>query len=440
MKINCPWCGQKYDIEESMIGVDAQCQACGKDFFIDDADVYDREEVIQKESPREEPSENVAQSKEIVSSASSSGQSSYVEETKTTFKPLTCEMCGSTNILRQDGVFVCQACGTKYSVEEAKKMMVSGTVNVAGTVKVDISEKLSNLYKIARRAKEENNDENAAKYYDLILQEDPNSWEASFYSVYYKAMGCKIAEIWSAASSVANCLKSVFPLINEYVKSPEEREHAIVEVFNSSFTIANMLSNAATNHFYDIDSQVRDQFQKDYDNNMANTIMIWVNLGDQLERFASWDKDKAQDILKYATEAWKMAITITNQTFDEMDQAMMEDNFFSVAKYTEKIKKIAPDYQAPAVKSSGCYIATAVYGSYDCPQVWTLRRYRDYILASTWFGRCFIRIYYAISPTLVGWFGNNRLFINSWKRVLNRKIKLLNDQGVSNLPYHDKKW
>ena len=32
-------------------------------------------------------------------------------------------------------------------------------------------------------------------------------------------------------------------------------------------------------------------------------------------------------------------------------------------------------------KTGGCYVATAVYGSYDCPQVWTLRRYRDDILA-----------------------------------------------------------
>ena len=27
---------------------------------------------------------------------------------------------------------------------------------------------------------------------------------------------------------------------------------------------------------------------------------------------------------------------------------------------------------------NGCYIATCVYGSYDCPQVLTLRRFRDY--------------------------------------------------------------
>lgn len=34
---------------------------------------------------------------------------------------IKCEMCGSTDIIKQDGVFVCQSCGIKYSPEEAKK-------------------------------------------------------------------------------------------------------------------------------------------------------------------------------------------------------------------------------------------------------------------------------------------------------------------------------
>ena len=93
-------------------------------------------------------------------------------------KQLTCEMCGSTDLMKQDGVFVCQSCGTKYSVEEAKKMMVEGTVDVTGsTVKVDTSGELANLYQIARRAKDDNNGENAAKYYDMVLMKDPTSWK-----------------------------------------------------------------------------------------------------------------------------------------------------------------------------------------------------------------------------------------------------------------------
>ena len=55
-------------------------------------------------------------------------------------KQLTCEMCGSTDLLKQEGVFVCQTCGTKYSVEEAKKMMIEGTVQVEGTVKTKESD------------------------------------------------------------------------------------------------------------------------------------------------------------------------------------------------------------------------------------------------------------------------------------------------------------
>ena len=50
---------------------------------------------------------------------------------------LTCELCGSTDFLKQDGVFVCQSCGTKYSVEEAKKLMSVGTATVANTVAVN---------------------------------------------------------------------------------------------------------------------------------------------------------------------------------------------------------------------------------------------------------------------------------------------------------------
>ncbi len=90
--------------------------------------------------------------------------------------------------------------------------------------------------------------------------------------------------------------------------------------------------------------------------------------------------------------------------------------------------------------SGGCYVATAVYGSYDCPSVWTLRRYRDEVLAKTWFGRAFIHTYYAISPTLVKWFGNTNWFKKMWKGKLDRMVADLNAKGVPNTPYQDQDW
>ena len=90
--------------------------------------------------------------------------------------------------------------------------------------------------------------------------------------------------------------------------------------------------------------------------------------------------------------------------------------------------------------AKGCYIATCVYGSYDCPQVWTLRRYRDKTLASNWYGRAIIRTYYAISPTIVKWFGNTQWFKKIWKNKLDKIVSFLRSNGVDDTPYQDKDW
>ena len=88
-------------------------------------------------------------------------------------------------------------------------------------------------------------------------------------------------------------------------------------------------------------------------------------------------------------------------------------------------------------KKKGCYIATSVYGSYDCPQVWTLHRYRDFSLRSTAIGRLFVKFYYAVSPTLVKLFGKQKWFSYVWKRALDKKVEKLNARGYQNTPYND---
>ena len=90
--------------------------------------------------------------------------------------------------------------------------------------------------------------------------------------------------------------------------------------------------------------------------------------------------------------------------------------------------------------AQGCYIATSVYGSYDCPEVWTLRRYRDNKLSESGLGRTFIRMYYATSPTVVKLFGNTEWFKRMWKRKLDRLVNHLQREGVESTPYEDPQW
>ena len=88
----------------------------------------------------------------------------------------------------------------------------------------------------------------------------------------------------------------------------------------------------------------------------------------------------------------------------------------------------------------GCYVATCVYGSYDCPEVWTLRRFRDNCLASHWYGRAFIKLYYAVSPTIVKIFGETKTFKKFWRKKLNRLVNNLKSKGYESTPYKDKEW
>lgn len=350
-------------------------------------------------------------------------------------KQLICEMCGSTDLMKQDGVFVCQSCGAKYSVEEVKKMMVEGTVDVSGSIiKVDTSRELANLYQIARRAKDDNNGENAAKYYDMVLIKDPTSWEASFYVVYFKAMECKIAQIQSAANSVSNCIDTVLKLIKDNVSGHAEQVKAYTEVSTRVMIVASMLFNAAKNHYDGMDFQSRNRFIQEFMNNAFASFRCVYCLGNNLDLLFGSDSEAN----KLAVAAWKQGIewhkTLIGSLMDK------EGNKNEINSYVAKIKKYETTYQAPEINTSGCYVATAVYGSYDCPQVWALRRYRDYILAETWYGRAFIHTYYAISPTLVKWFGHTEWFKKMWKGKLDRMVANLKADGVEDTPYEDRNW
>lgn len=84
----------------------------------------------------------------------------------------------------------------------------------------------------------------------------------------------------------------------------------------------------------------------------------------------------------------------------------------------------------------GCYIATCVYGSYDSPEVCTLRRFRDYKLKRTVKGRAFIFFYYLISPKLVLLIGHRNWFRKLAKKHLDSFVASLQKQGYSSDKYN----
>lgn len=104
---------------------------------------------------------------------------------------IKCELCGSNNLVKKDGVYVCQYCGTQCTIEEARNLLrtAEGGIDVSGsTVKVDNTGFVKKYLENARRAKAKEDWAEVEKYYNMVEQNDPSNIEAIFYSAYGKVM------------------------------------------------------------------------------------------------------------------------------------------------------------------------------------------------------------------------------------------------------------
>ena len=304
-------------------------------------------------------------------------------------KQLTCEICGSTDVIKQDGVFICQTCGCKYSVEDVKRMMIEGTVDVSGsTVKVDNSAFVEKYLTNARRAYAKEDWEEVEKYYNMVEQNAPNNMEAVFFSAYGKAMLSLTDSDYHKRGQKFKVLDNSISVINDYFELTNEDKETVLR-------------------------KIADAILKMYSVNYVFISGNGSSVGGN-----TWQKD----MLNATKRAF---LTELKQIADKHDDSYIQELISDISSHES---------------NDGCYVATCVYGSYDCPQVWTLRRYRDYTLAKTWYGRAFIRTYYAISPTLVKWFGHTDWFKNTWKPYLDRMVKKLNSIGFEDTPYNDKHW
>ena len=425
-------------------------------------------------------------------------------------KKITCEMCGSTDLIKKDGIFECQSCGTKYSVEEAKKMMVEGKVDVSGsTVKVDDSNKIENYLTMAQNAFDSSNQQEAENYCNRIIEIDANNYRA--WLIKGKAAGWQSTIANIRFGEAINCFEKAIS------NAPEENKNDVKkESIDEIRKLLNALNQLACGHYIDYPSEGNA-------NSIINSLALVKDSIDEFKKSTAEDVDFSEDDLKLGLDINSAVVTAYSQTIyreyvgdeghpdkfdfeqfrdraiaanslldmcllfatsDKQSQITIYKNKLQIleelvkassftkeylssggsywrVEYTlndvtkqkivdmimevhNKIKELDPTYVIPDRKTiktkQGCYVATCVYGSYDCPQVWTLRRFRDYKLAETWYGRIFIKTYYAVSPTIVKLFGETKWFKKLWRGKIDKLVNKLQSEGIKDTPYNDKEW
>ena len=79
----------------------------------------------------------------------------------------------------------------------------------------------------------------------------------------------------------------------------------------------------------------------------------------------------------------------------------------------------------------GCFVATACFGNYYAPEVIKLRRFRDSVIQQNSFGRLFVRLYYACSPSVADFIGRSVFLRRATRVLLLRPLVWLGETTVS---------
>ena len=297
-------------------------------------------------------------------------------------------------------------------------------------------DRISELKRKARTSLKCDDTYSAAAYYRQISELAPDDWEAVFYKEFCPAFNTPervcTRNIRENATKIAKSMSKAMSLAKKQVIMRSQLVYELCDV-------CMWLTKLSTNYFVATMNEFRSSPQGKAENALKSNQVYWIiqmlfSCGDAIEQNFSSDFELCKI---ECVSCWKTAFTCY-----ENCKMSAPSNLFN---YYVKIIKYDPSYKCSkslvgsnkGEETDGCYIATSVYGSYDCPQVWTLRRFRDFWLKRHFCGRFFVRIYYTFSPTLVRLFGKTKWFNNGCKKMLDKFVRKLQVAGYENSPYND---
>lgn len=96
-------------------------------------------------------------------------------------KKIVCELCEGTKFTKENGMFVCHGCGTRYTAEEARGMMrevegdapvVTGAPVVGAPMGNPNQQQIDNMLLLASTAFEADNNQEAENYCNQVIALD----------------------------------------------------------------------------------------------------------------------------------------------------------------------------------------------------------------------------------------------------------------------------
>ena len=173
-------------------------------------------------------------------------------------KKIVCELCEGTEFTKENGMFVCQGCGTKYSAEEARSMMrevegdapVSTGAPVVGAPMGNPNQaQIDNILVLATTAYEAQNYAEAENYCNRAIELDAMCYKA--WNLKGKAVGwqSKIDNLRIEEASHSFCKAIDFAPEDE---KEELKEQAVEELKKLDLKPEEFIKNIDNKEFYHI--------------------------------------------------------------------------------------------------------------------------------------------------------------------------------------------
>lgn len=199
---------------------------------------------------------------------------------------------------------------------------------------------ISKYLKLARTAREEDNSEDAKKYYDVVRTEDPENGEAKFFYAFYALYEGKNGEIPKRFSNLCTVLKSSIKLIQESDSSNEEKLNdcnVIMDAFIPEPWSLNRYMNNK-NH----ETKIGDSYVKVFEISQIRGVCRdgMAALKEIGDHFAA-----SPVYMNLAVKAWKEYVTLAQKWYSYAPKGDAE-------LYAAKIQAVDPSYEMP--KKAGC--------------------------------------------------------------------------------------
>ena len=275
-------------------------------------------------------------------------------------KQIVCEVCGSNDLVKEDGCFICQYCGAKYSPEEAKRLIVevNGKVDVSGSkVTVDNTSFVERSLENARRAKAKEDWEECEKYYNMVEQYEPTNIEAIFYSSYGKArMALVDSDRFKREQKIKVLKNSISVIDDNYDNSPDKYEENKVLIQNINADLLSMMNSSF------VMNTVNNGNYTSKDSSYTFDMFIELSLGmiESIEHIIGVITDKKKTI--YLWQILRQQYSYIYSIYRRASYKYRQRSRWldAIANIDNQLYRLDPYYHAPSLKSNNNSAKTTI--------------------------------------------------------------------------------